>query len=264
MRTAVVYSEDAEPAMDTEMGLAIRSLSADILIRRDELHQSKLQDVDVIVVIGGDGTLFYSTHYLLQGHIIGLHLGNKHSKGHFFKVQDVDAVKSILARMEAGDRSGFEQFPRLTADIITGTGREYRLEKAFNDYAVGNTMFGLPSKYYIKTADGEEEFQRSSGVVVPTLQGMTGWVRNIIPGDFERYDGEYRSQKESALFPYFVREPMEDYLDVRGFTNRLEIVSDMHLGVVAVDGFRHFPIERGDRVVIEMSTHPIWMYTGGK
>ncbi len=263
MKFAVVYSEDAEPAMDTEIGSAIKTLGADILLRRDELHQSKLQDVDVIVVIGGDGTLFYSTHYVLEGHFLGLHIGNKHSKGHFFKVQSVEDVKTVLSAIGSGDTSGFRQFPRLTAHIYTGTGREYRLDKAFNDYAIGNSKFGLPSKYYIKTAGGEEEFQRSSGIVVPTLQGMTGWAKNIIPDEFDRYNDEYLAQEDNSLFPYFVREPMDDdYLDVRGFTKKLEIISDMHSGIVAVDGFSHFPVERGDRIIIEMSSHPIWMYVG--
>jgi len=263
MKFAVVYSDEAEAAMDAETGAAIKELGADVLLRRDELHQSKL-DVDVIVVIGGDGTLFYSTHYLLEGHIIGLHIGNKHSIGHFFRVKDVPKVKQILAAIEAGDRCGFQQFPRLTAHIYTGTGREYRVDKAFNDYAVGNSKFGLPSKYYVRTGEGEEEFHRSSGIVIPTLQGMTGWAKNIIPDDFEKYDHEYNSQADKALFPFFVREPMDDYALVRGFTKKLQITSDMHHGIVAVDGFRDFPVERGDRIVIEMSTHPIWMYVGSE
>ena len=53
-----------------------------------------------------------------------------------------------------------------------------------------------------------------------------------------------------------------DYVNINGFAKKLEITSDMHHGVVAVDGFRDFPVERGDKIIIEMSTHPIWMYVG--
>jgi NAD kinase len=261
MKFAVVYSEEAEAAMDAEIGAAIKELGADTLLRRDDLHRSKL-DVDIIVVIGGDGTLFYSTHYLQEGHIIGLHIGNRHSIGHFFKVREVSQVKDILEKIEAGDNSGFKQFPRLKASIVTGTGREYSLEKAFNDYAVGNSKFGLPSKYFINTGGKEAEFQRSSGIVIPTLQGMTGWAKNIIPERFEKFLEEYRSHSETGHFPYFVREPMDDYNLISGFTSCLEITSDMHHGIVAVDGFRDFPVERGDKIIIEMSSYPIYMYVG--
>lgn len=261
MKFAVVFSEDAEPAMDEGTAGVIKGLGADAVLSRNNLNTRSLA-VDAVIVIGGDGTLFYTTHYLQTGYLIGLHIGGKNSKGHFFKAKSVAEVKKILKRLEKGDTTGFGKFSRLKASVVTATGRVYSIDKAFNDYAIGNTKFGLPSKYSLHTDEARKrEFQRSSGIVVPTLQGLTGWAKNIAPQQFEELTKKY-SSCEDTKFPYLIREPMEDYGHILGFTKKLTITSDMHEGVVAVDGFRQFPLERGDNIIIERSSQDLWLYTG--
>lgn len=261
MEYVVVYSEEAEPFLKKTIGPGLEKLDERKLLRRDELDIHKM-DVDAVVVIGGDGTLFYSTHYLSKGYIIGLHTGKQNSIGHFIKTKTFEEVEMVLARLNKGDATGFEQFQRLKASIVTATGRKYNIDKAFNDYAIGNSKFGLPSKYYISTDDMDEpEFQRSSGIVVPTIQGMTGWAKNIIPEQFGTIYDEYKS-KTNGEFPFFIREPMGDYRNVTGFTTKLTISSDIHRGIIAVDGFRDLPIERGDKIIIERSKNPLWLYVG--
>ena len=261
MKFAVVFSEDAEPAMDEGTASAIKGLGADTVLSRNNLNTPSLA-VDAVVVIGGDGTLFYATHYLQTGYLIGLHIGDKNSKGHFFKAKSVAEVKKILKRLEKGDTAGFGKFARLKASVITATGRVYSIDKAFNDYAIGNTKFGLPSKYYIHTdEDDKKEFQRSSGIVVPTIQGLTGWTMNIVPQQFKDISQKYASCQDTK-FPYIIREPMDDLKQSIGFTKKLTITSDMHEGVVAVDGFRQFPVERGDTIIIERSSQDLWLYNG--
>lgn len=264
MKFAVVFSEDAEPAMDEGTAAAIKGLGAETVLSRNNLNTRSLA-VDAVVVIGGDGTLFYATHYLQTGYLIGLHIGDNNSKGHFFKAKSVAEVKKILKRLEKGDTAGFGKFSRLKASVVTATGRVYSIDKAFNDYAIGNTKFGLPSKYSLHTDEAEKpEFQRSSGIVVPTIQGLTGWAKNIAQDSFKGVSKKYCACQYTK-FPYLVREPMEDYEHPLGFTKKLTITSDMHEGVVAVDGFRQFPIERGDTIIIERSTQDLWLYnrTGG-
>jgi NAD kinase len=233
---------------------------------RDELHYTKLQDADLVIVFGGDGTLFSTTHYMKAGLILGVNCGTKgfflnefpeHHLGFAsFKNNKedplVDAVDDILLN-EKPYNYQILAYPRLSCRVFSATGREYRIDRAFNDYAVGNDLYGRPSKYTILG-----EHQRSSGIIVSTLHGLGGWVKHIVSdGAYKEIRDDYIEHAQEEKFFFIVREPMDDYKYSLGFSNSLEIDIDMAGGLVSLDGFNQFPVSRGDKVLIKQSKYPI-------
>ena len=304
MRLAIVSNEELihSPIIEKIVGyFRERSDHSIEVMARNDLHHNRLKEVDVYFVLGGDGTLFTLTHYLRNGFIVGIHAGDDNSIGHFMglslerdKLEGPGCLQEKMAALVNSIGSGknfteraFVYYHRLKAHISKATGITVPVDMAFNEYAVGNNLFGRPSKYYLSVLSGGEgkrpcEWQRSSGVICSTLQGMSGWSRHILahscPGsgvtpvtadapdvDYETIIEEYRGkvrQKKPEFF-YMVREPMHEVDLKRGFTTRLILTSDMAGGIISLDGFNEFPFERNDQVVVEVSDYPLWLLRKG-
>lgn len=248
---------------------------------RDDLHNDRLRDIGVYFVVGGDGTLFTLTHYLKKGFIVGIHAGEDKSVGHFMGLSLAEEKlsgkgclqdKMISLADSIGLNRGFIEnsfhlYHRLKAHIIKATGITVPVDMAFNEYALGNNLFGRPSKYHLSVLSSDStpshrEWQRSSGVICSSHQGMSGWSRHIMARD--RYDGlieEYKRKANQKIpeFFYMVREPMGPMELRSGFTTQLTLTSDMAGGIVSLDGFNEVPFERNDEVRVEMSNYPLWL-----
>lgn len=248
---------------------------------RNDLHHDRLKDIGIYFVMGGDGTLFTLTHYLRKGFIVGIHADQDKSVGHFMglslareRLRGEGCLQEKMVSLVEGiaSNSGFVKsvfglYYRLKGHIRKATGITVPVDMAFNEYALGNNLFGRPSKYRLSvlttgSSPPAREWQRSSGVICSTMQGISGWVRHILPQD--RYDEVMAAysikmnQTVPELF-YIVREPMNDAVLESGFATQLVIESDTAGGIVSLDGFNEVPFERNDEVVIEVSTHPLWL-----
>ena len=271
------------------------------VMARNNLHHQRLKGVGVYFVLGGDGTLFTLTHYLQKGFIVGVHAGEDNSIGHFMglslakeklegdgSLQEKMAslVNSIESNKDFTERA-FVFYHRLKAYINKATGITVPVDMAFNEYAMGNNLFGRPSKYFLSvlsegTRSSPGEWQRSSGVICSTLQGMSGWSRHIVapslprssdpslahndnPLDYETIIGEYRRKVRQKIpeFFYMIREPMHRIEVNSGFTTKLTLTSDMAGGIISLDGFNEVPFERNDEVVVEVSDYPLWLLRKG-
>jgi len=252
-----------------------------VVMPRNDLHHDRLRDIGIYFVVGGDGTLFTLTHYLRKGFVAGIHWDQDGSIGHFMglslereKLSGRDCLQQkMIALVEGITRNSgfvtnaFGLYYRLKSSIRKATGITVPVDMAFNEYALGNNLFGRPSKYRLSVlSPGNDpparEWQRSSGVICSTMQGMSGWARHILPP--ERYEdimADYRGKKDQTVpeFFYIVREPMSDVTLHSGFATQLILDSDMAGGIVSLDGFNEVPFERNDEVIIEVSTYPLWL-----
>ena len=249
------------------------------IMARNNLHHRELKGVGIYFVLGGDGTLFTLTHYLKKGFIVGIHTGLENSVGHFMGLslaterftgknclqEKMEAILENTASDEDFVERSFSIYHRLKGRINKATGITVPIDMAFNEYALGNNLFGRPSKYALSILSDSSipspmEWQRSSGVICSTLQGMSGWSKNILNEEQNEMFMENYNKMENSKFFYLVREPMHRIEYRIGFTTRLTLISDMAGGIMAHDGFNEVPFDRNDEVVVEGSPYPLKLF----
>ncbi len=239
------------------------------VISRLHLHWKDLQDAELVFSVGGDGTMLRTTHYMRMGKIVGIHASDSKSKGHFMSYDHDEKLDNVIAYLKSSKdidstNKFFTRLPRLKAEINQATGDVLTCNRAVNDYYIGNDVAGHPSKYLLTLPLCQPAYQRSSGVICSTFQGMTGWVVNLFRNRMDQYEkirDEYLQKHKnlSSEFFYVVSQPMDDTKYEYGFTNQLTITSEMVGGVVALDGFTRINFDRKDEVDVRLSSHPVWV-----
>lgn len=200
---------------------------------------------DIVVVLGQDGLVANTLKYLDGQHVLGVNPDPKRWDGVLLPFGPGDLGR-ILPEAIAGRRP----IKRVTmAKAILNTGL---VLYAVNDLFIGPRSH-VSARYVLRTA-GQEERQSSSGIIVSTGLGSTGWLRSLFAGweaaaaangaavPAEAGDGSF--PWDAAFLSYFVREPFPSRTTgaslVYGRVGEhaaLEIVSEMpENGVIFSDG----------------------------
>jgi len=208
-------------------------------VARHDLDRFVFEPEDVVIALGQDGLVANLAKYLNGQPVIGLN-------------PDPDRFDGVLVRHSAED----------TAELLTAahTGRcatqartmvEARLQDgqvlwALNEVFVGHASH--QSARYLIEFKGQAEHQSSSGMIVATGTGATGWARSL--HRTTRSELQLPDPEERQL-AFFVREPwpsvatgtelVEGHVD----TNKhLSVTSEMdEQGVIFGDGIE------GDRLL---------------
>ena len=139
-------------------------------VERSDLHRFLFDPEDLVVVVGQDGLVANTAKYLSAQPIIGVDPEPGRNPG----VLVPHAPESV---------------PPLLADVIGGTASLLRRTMVSATTDDGQELVGLnevylghPShqsaRYLLTTPDGEAERQSSSGLLVGTGTGATGWLRS--------------------------------------------------------------------------------------
>jgi NAD kinase len=158
---ALVYLKSAMP---DNMKLAV--------IDRSFLPQFEFLN-DVVFAIGQDGLVSNTAKYLTGQPLIGVNPEPEHIEGVLLPWR-VDQAEKLLARVLA-ERHSIQNVTLAEATLNDG-----RTLRAFNDLFIGQA--GHSSAVYNIEYGGEREFQSSSGIIVSTGAGSTGWMRSIYTG----------------------------------------------------------------------------------
>jgi len=164
-------------------------------VTRADLSRFLFEPDDVVVCVGQDGLVANVAKYLSTQHVIGINADPSHNDGVLVR-HKAGAAKDLLGAALGGGRLRVEK--RTMVEAITDDG--VRLV-ALNEIYAGHRTH-QSARYRLRHHDGEER-QSSSGVVVSTGTGATGWARSIALG---------RSQPPSLPKPsdpslvFFVRE----------------------------------------------------------
>lgn len=220
------------------------------------LTKEMFNDVDLVIVYGGDGTLLRTTHFITnECPIMGINRGHV---GHFLNTKDEDVIWAVTQFFEG--KPNLIQYNRLATMVETATGLKYGMDRAFNDVAIGNPQFYRKTKYKIGTNDNETMVShKSSGLLAATKQGMTGWVINTMePSLFKSLVDEYEKTEDGNIF-YTTREPMDVPGNMGGYVKILRIKIETVECVVAIDGNVGFLVHRGDEIQIRQSRYPIYV-----
>jgi NAD+ kinase len=201
---------------------------------------------DLVITVGGDGTLLAASHQLAQGGLIAGVRSSSLSVGYLCTAgtsEVEDLVKAI-----ATDRLRSSVVHRLKARVRrVDVGDEIETTPVLNDFLYANSNPAATTRYRLNF-DGKEEVHRSSGIWVATATGST--AASLAAG------GE-RRPPEDALYQFRVRELYKFDLGAPAIEgglfdptqNVLEIENRCPAAILATDG-QHGVIDLvyGDRV----------------
>jgi hypothetical protein len=163
-------------------------------VARAELDRFLFADDDLIVVLGQDGLVANASKYLDGQPVIGLNPDPERWPG--VLVPHPPAAAADLLRDVAAGRAGLEERTVVEARLDDGQ----RL-LALNEVFLGHASH--QSARYALDVGGERERQSSSGVIVATGTGATGWAASIAR---ERRSPPALPRPTEPALAYFVRE----------------------------------------------------------
>ncbi|MDA0169060.1 hypothetical protein OJ998_08180 [Solirubrobacter taibaiensis] len=214
------------------------------VVERGDLDRFLFAADDIVVVLGQDGLVANVAKYLNGQPVIGLNPEPDRFPG-VLVTQRPEAMADLCADLVAG-RAGVEQRTMVRAALDDG--QELR---ALNEVFVGHRSH--QSARYVLDVGGVNEHQSSSGLIVATGSGATGWAKSINQG---------RLALPTPVAPelaWFVREAWESPATGAALTagllapdGVLRVTSEID-GVVFGDGIEDDRLEVGWGQRVEIS-----------
>ncbi len=206
---------------------ALRELGAKGVFRYRS-DEGLVEDFDLIVTVGGDGTLLWASHRVPPGvPVIAINSAPDHSVGHFCGGRK-GAVREILAEALAGTLRA----TALTRMQVERDGQVLH-KRVLNDALFCHRSPAATTRYIMRI-HGIEEQHKSSGVWIGPAAGSTAAQRSA---------GGRVLAPSSRRLQYVVREPYVppdgEYRLWRGLVgtqDRLVIFSQIREGMVFLDG----------------------------
>ncbi len=207
-------------------------------------------DRDLVISIGGDGTVLNTSHYILDSTPLLAVKSEGDSVGALCSI-NAKQFENTLDKILAGNFRT-ESWTRVEGKF----GR--RKDIALNDIMVGNTFMGDMARYEVNFK-GKIEEQRSNAIIVSSGAGSTAWYENT-----EYSKEKFDPQSKELRFTLSDPKRVANYDLKHGSLfpgDVLEVTSLMDIdGRIRFDGdkdkrFYDFPI--GKKIYIKISDKPL-------
>jgi len=221
-------------------------------VDRGDLPRFLFAPEDLVVAVGQDGLVANVAKYLDGQPVIGIDPEPGRNPGVLVRHLAADAGPLLVSASEGTARRQMRAMVRAVLD----DGQELI---GLNEVYFGHSTH-QSSRYVISTSDGQRERQSSSGVVIGTGTGATGWCASIAR---QRADAPSLPEPEEAALAWFVREAWPSPATQvcltsgrLGEADSIEFTSEGERLVVFADGLEsdHLPLAWGQRV--EFSVAP--------
>jgi NAD kinase len=211
---------------------AIPSSWRQAAIDRDDLHRFVFERSDIVVAIGQDGLVANAAKYLDGQLVIGIDPAPGRNAG----VLVPHRAEAASALLQAATRKRARVQARTMVEVTLDDGQRLL---ALNELFVGHPRH--QSARYRLRCGGRAERHSSSGVVVTTGTGASGWARSIVR---ERGPGcPALPGPTDPRLAFFVREAWPSPITGTELTSgliqageTLEITSELDEGVIFGDG----------------------------
>jgi len=164
------------------------------LVRRADLDRFLFTAEDIVVPVGQDGLVPNVAKYLAGQPVIGINPAPDLYDGVLVRHR-VDELAAMLPHVWHGD-ADIEH--RTMVEGLLDTGERL---SALNELFIGHRSH-QSARYHIEDGAAKEE-QSSSGVIVATGTGATGWARSIM----EATSRDISLDPQERALGWFVREP---------------------------------------------------------
>lgn len=239
-----VYHEGLEKTLQ-----AIPSNLRSQVVSKEHLGQFQFGEKDLVVVVGDDGLLVNVAKYVGTQPIIAVNPDTQRFDG-VLSTCDVRAFPELLLKTLENTVS-LQPLTMAQATLDDG-----QVMYALNDLFIGRSSHAS-ARYRISYA-GKTEQQSSSGIIVSTGTGSTGWLTSVMVGaqaianrSTVRADQEARFDRDADYLKFVIREPFPS--NVTGTSvvsgkitshSSLTIVSHMpEQGIIFSDGIEKDYIE---------------------
>ena len=252
--------EDAE-SRDRAIKTAIGAVSAAIppdwrrgTVERADLPRWSFDPGDVVVVVGQDGLVANVARYLDGQPVIGINPEPERNPGVLVPHSPAAAGRLLVAAAYARGGPDVEERVMVQASVDDG-----QLLIALNEIYVGQPTHQT-ARYSLTIADGTIERQASSGLIVCTGTGATGWGRSTW---LERHSAMDLPAPTEGRLAWFVREawpsPVTGVRCTEGVLARgqsVGLVAESDRLVAFGDGIESdaVPVSWGQRITITQST----------
>ncbi len=225
-----------------QFGIEFREVNVD----RDDWAPN--DDTEVMLTLGGDGTLLSASHRVKTNQITLVGVRSSGTSVGYLCAGGIDKMPEIARKILTKDFK-FIEASRLHAEIIPADGGPVRFTPpALNDFLYSNANPAATTRYRLSLGERIEE-HKSSGLWVSTALGSTAGIYAA---------GGVVMPREDNSFQYVVRElyraPGKNFYLFNGFFNpddkTLTIENRCEQAIVAADGNHGVTrIDWGDRVI---------------
>ncbi len=174
-------------------------------IERENLPMFQFGDGDTVVALGPDGLVVNLAKYLRGQTVVAFNPDPRHIDGVLlpFRLNDAPLVWKRLAN---------NNLPIQNVTMARARTADGQQILAVNDLFIGASSH-VAARYQISYR-GQSEAQISSGVIVSTGAGSTGWRRSIVCGAAklcgeDTNEANYRFAPDARKLEFCVREPFE-------------------------------------------------------
>ncbi|GAB3527747.1 diacylglycerol kinase catalytic domain-containing protein [Arthrobacter monumenti] len=169
-------------------------------VEREDLSRFLLAPEDIIAVVGQDGLVANAAKYLQGQPVLGIDPEPGINPGVLVR-HTAEEVASLLNRIsQVGAKAGC-QFDREQLTTVRAELDDGQQLSGLNEIFVGQASH-QSARYAIQTSRSEHERQSSSGLIVSTGTGATGWCASVA---LERGGRSLPAPSDSRL-AWFVRE----------------------------------------------------------
>lgn len=197
---------------------------------REDLDALHLESFDLVIALGGDNHFTFVAHRCMNVPILGCNSDNQTSVGALLGFTPETLATAVDNQWA---NCNLESWSLIDSEIRYPSGEIVHPYKAISEISIRNNSPDLTSRYWIHLSDLEEE-QKSSGLLLYTGAGSTGWIASCSPrehGSFSKtdrkfgvYSREIRSKGKGEVFL------LKDFLTDKN----VAITSEMN-GGIAID-----------------------------
>lgn len=167
------------------------------MVERADLPRFLFAPDDLVVVVGQDGLVANVAKYVAEQVVIGIDPEPGRNPGVLVPHQPKAAADLLSVAISPSPGGRVEELSMVTA--VTDDGQELT---ALNEVYLGQPTHQT-ARYTLRVPDGHAEAQASSGLIVATGTGGTGWCRSAW---LERHSSLALPAPAEARLAWFVRE----------------------------------------------------------
>lgn len=211
---------------------------------KNRLRPKDLKNFDLVISIGGDGTMLSASHYLEDKPILGVNSSPGKSIGALTTIP-LEKLPEKLEKIKK--KIKIEKLERIKVKINSRPVKEL----ALNDVFIANKKAYLTSRYEINYKNKKEK-QFSSGLIFSTSTGSKAWFKSAGGKPFSR-----------KIIKMIVREPYRNGL-LKSKMNKLKIKNNQKVkikvlqnSILVIDSIREYKLKENDKVEISISEFPL-------
>ncbi len=230
-------------------------------IYREDLHIPLVEKYPFFIIFGGDNHFIYNSRFANNQPIIGINSDPQTSTGALLYFITDSFINAFYKHYFEKKNYKIEEWSLIEGTIYYPDGSMIQTGPCISEAIVRNEFPDAMSRYLIRINNEKWEEQKSSGLLIATGAGSSGWFYNALPHSLQIFENPVFPKnanyfKSIAREPGFNRIPTFRYLYNTIYEKEtLEVISEMD-GVLVIDSHKEcvFPFPQAAKVIFRLSS----------